>query len=812
MLTLSAIIRTPRPHGIAKSADGNRDAAGPIAAAARSVCALILAFALIAGGTPEVFAQASKQNRKKVKKPAAVPCRVGCKPDTGTPGVAADTPEDRALQAELAQLSRGLHNGSVGAYGNLSAFAAKNTANVWGARAALALGYEDHSNKHYQQALVWFNKASADALLREYVLYWTAQAKQGLGRSKEALADLETVQNDFPNTAMKEQLLESLAPLATELGKQQDAIDALNSYPVTNSRPTLLLDRAQAYHATHQLPRAARDYQAIFYKYSQSDEAKPAGAALQKIVHEMGKEYPYPGVELQQERAQAFFGAHKWKEARAEYEKLLAMLKDPANPSRQLAELRVAQTRVQLKGSPKLLASLKTPDFEVDAERLYALSQAYRSDKKISEMFATLNELTQKYPLSKWNEEGFMAAGNYYWVDLDRSRAASYYQHVLDTFPSGKNAFNAEWRVAWVAYLNRQPDAEDKIKTFLLKYPVSANSADAVYWLGRIAERNGKIAEARAFYQKDADRFPQTYFGHAAAARLSKLGPAEGDPPDILDKIPPPPALRPFDEPIPVAAQDRWARAQALRTIAFDASAELELKNAYFATSSPRFLYEAALTAFDQGHFAAGMAYGRIIVPNFESRKIEDLPIGVWKVLYPLPYESVIRREAAKNNFDPLLAAGLMRQESTFQSDALSPTNAIGLMQVEPKTGKLLAKQLRVRFSTDKLFQPEYNIQLGMLYISGLLRLTGAPEYACAAFDAGEDRIAAWKAERNYEEIPELVESIPFTETRDYVQIVLRNSEVYRMIYGQSGAASSSAGWNHPLDSGPRQRASRRSH
>ena len=100
------------------------------------------------------------------------------------------------------------------------------------------------------------------------------------------------------------------------------------------------------------------------------------------------------------------------------------------------------------------------------------------------------------------------------------------------------------------------------------------------------------------------------------------------------------PTLRPFDEPVPPAAADRWAKAQALRIIAFDASAELELKNAYFATSSPRFLLEAAQAAFDQGHFAAGMAYGRIIVPSFESRKISDVPMSVWKTLYPLPYES----------------------------------------------------------------------------------------------------------------------------------------------------------------------------
>jgi len=89
-------------------------------------------------------------------------------------------------------------------------------------------------------------------------------------------------------------------------------------------------------------------------------------------MHALGKEYAYPGVELQEQRAQAFYDAHKWKEARAEFEKLLTMLKDPANPARQRAQLRVAECRVQLKGSPSLIAALKSPDLEVDAERLYA--------------------------------------------------------------------------------------------------------------------------------------------------------------------------------------------------------------------------------------------------------------------------------------------------------------------------------------------------------------------------------------------------------------------------------------------------------
>jgi soluble lytic murein transglycosylase len=140
-----------------------------------------------------------------------------------------------------------------------------------------------------------------------------------------------------------------------------------------------------------------------------------------------------------------------------------------------------------------------------------------------------------------------------------------------------------------------------------------------------------------------------------------------------------------------------------------------------------------------------------------------------------------------------MLAAGLIRQESTFQADAVSPKDAVGLMQVLPKTGKLLARQLKVRYTKNKLFEPDFNLQVGMVYVSGLLRGSGAPEYALAAFNAGEDRIALWRAERHYEEIPELVESIPFTETRDYVQIVLRNAEVYRMIYGSSPSVPSTS-------------------
>jgi soluble lytic murein transglycosylase len=762
------------------------------------VLAIVLSLALFGTAPLDALAQTPQHKKKKSHKSKPVPCRTGCAPDTSAVEITPGSPEEEAAQRELSGLARGLHNAAPGSYEKLSAFATKNAANVWGARAALALGYDEYNKNHAQQALAWFAKAKSDTLLGDYVLYWTAQTQRLLKHNAEAFTDLQGVEKDYPNTALREQFLEAFAPVAVETGHAQAAIDALDAYSPTPNKPALLLERAQAYKAARQFARAAKDYQALFYKNPLSDEAKAAASSLSQVKSALGSEYPYPGVDLQEQRAQIFFDQHKWKEARAEFEKLLPMLQDPTNAHRQRALLRIAEARVQLKASPTLVSSLATPDLDVDAERLYALSQIYRSDKKESDMLSLIEQIEQKYPTGKWAEEGLMAAGNYYWVELDRAKAIAYYQRILDNFPSGKYAFNAEWRIAWIAYLERQPYADDKITAFLRKFPTSANAPDALYWLGRNAERSGNPGHARSLFRTDAERFPETYFGRAAAIRLDKLGPGDEDPPDFLAAIPPPVALRPFDEPIPPSVTDRWERAQALRAIAFDASAEQELKSAFFATGSPRLLFEAAQAAFDQGHFAAGMAYGRLIVPNFDARKFSDVPVNVWKTLYPLPYEAPLRHEAERNNFDPMIAAGLIRQESTFQADAVSRADAIGLMQVLPKTGKLLAKQLKVHYVKTKLFEPDYNIELGMLYIASLLRATGAPEYALAAFNAGEDRIAAWRAERNYEEIPELVESIPFTETRDYVQIVLRNAEVYRMIYGPGSAPAATAAATSP--------------
>src|SRR5579864_7783808 len=107
---------------------------------------------------------------------------------------------------------------------------------------------------------------------------------------------------------------------------------------------------------------------------------------------------------------------------------------------------------------------------------------------------------------------------------------------------------------------------------------------------------------ARAYYGKLQSRYPQNYFQSLAAARDLALGSGGVEDPDVLDTIPAVPPAAPLGNSIPPAAADRQARADALRSIAFDSSAELELRAAYAATGEPRLLLEAAQASVNAGH------------------------------------------------------------------------------------------------------------------------------------------------------------------------------------------------------------------
>jgi len=715
------------------------------------------------------------------------------KPSTSKAGAA---PAAETAEKQLAQLARVLRDeSSAQTYARLGEFATRNARNELGARAALALGYYDYSKNRLAQAQQWLERAlklppgvAREFELREYVLYWQAQVNRALGREVPALVQLEALRREFPDSVMTEPALQALGSSALALGRAEEALGALDGYDKTPVRPALLLLRAQAREKAGEGNRAAaaRDYQTLYCRFPLSDESRLAGERLAALQAALGAEFPEAPLEAQVTRASLLFDARRWREARAEYERLLPRLMAPTVGLERLrTQLRLAQIRGQLGEGPAALAELGLSDPDLDAERRYALAQSWRAQKQEAEMLKAVEELAARYPQSRWTEEGLFAAGNYFWVNLDRERAASFYRRVAQQFPQGKNVQAAQWRLAWVAYLQRRPEATGLLEEHIRRFPGSSYTVDALYWLGRSAERDANAAHARSFYIKAQQRFPQTYFGRQSAERLRLIGTAPVNFADFLALIPAPPPLPSVEQAVPPVAAGRWARAQALCTIAFDASAELELRAAYVATGSARLLWEAAQAADEAGQHPVAIGLVRQLYPQLEARQFHEVPLDAWQTLFPLPYKRSLKRAAARNHLDPMLVAGVIRQESSFVPDAVSHAGAVGLMQVLPRTGQKLARQLKLRYARARLFDPEYNLLLGTLYLAELVQTQGSPEAALSAFNAGEERVAAWKSERNYEETPEFVESIPFTETREYVQIVMRNAEMYRRLYEQ---------------------------
>ncbi len=682
----------------------------------------------------------------------------------------------------LESLSRLLRDKkSSWAYRELSQIAERKSSGATGKRAALALGYFKYQNGNFEKAAKWLDFTKGDALLGDYDLYWQAETNLALNNNQDALDELESLRKDYPYSVVTEQALLALGTAALAANQPADAVAALDAYKRTEDSPQLLFLRGEAHEQANQLLDAAKDYRSVYLHFPLSDQSRDAEDKIASLGAQLGAQLPPLPVADRLAHAETLFDAQNWSDARNEYTALLPSL---SGTQLERAEVRVLECGVEMGAAPSDLAARKIADPDVDAERDYILADYYRGLQNETQLVAAVQAAGARAPSSPWTERALFLAGNYYWVNLQRDQAASYYSQLAKQFPASQYADSALWRVAWTAVIERHPDAAKQLEDHLKRFPGSQYSPDTLYWLGRLAEEAKERARARGFYEKLERRFAQTYFATLASKRMRVLGHGPREKNDLLALIPAIPRAMSMEDPPSAEADERRVRAAALKSIAFDSSAVLELRAGYAETHQPRLLLEAAQEAVAAGHCGAAIMFTRQLYPQLESRTFADVPRSIWLAAYALPYENSIRRWSARKRLDPMLVAGLIHQESAFDPKAVSTANAVGLMQLEPYTARTLAREQRVRFSRDDLTKPDYNVQLGTAYLAKLRKLfDGNVEEMLAAYNAGENRVAQWTTGQNYREPAEFVDSIPFTQTRDYVEIVTRNAAIYRHLY-----------------------------
>jgi len=503
----------------------------------------------------------------------------------------------------------------------------------------------------------------------------------------------------------------------------------------------------------------------------------------------LGEKYPPTMPNVMLGRALKLLEAGRSTQARRELEELAPKL---GGAERDLARVRIGVAQYTAKDTLRAhtyLAALKVESPDADAERLHYLLLASRRLKNQDDVNTALTRLARLYPNSKWRLEALIASANHY---LLQNQIASYeplYRACYESFPADPLAAGCHWKVAWGHYLRRNTDAGDLLRAHLRLFPAAETAAGALYFLGRLAENSGDNGSARAYYEEITREYPNYYYTVLARVRLPHVASAasSASATAFLRSVKFPERVRSkIFEPNPTA-KVRLERSRMLVQAGLDDWAEGELRFGAQTEDQPHVLAaEMAVIATRRENTSQAIRYIKRYASGYLYLPLETAPTDFWKLAFPLPFRSDLERFSLQNGLDPFLVAALIRQESEFDAKVISRANARGLTQILPSTGRELSRRLKVTpYSTAALFQPATNLRLGTYYLKTMTdQLGGHVEAALAAYNAGLSRAHAWLSWGDFKEPAEFVETVPFTETRGYIQTVLRNADVYRRLYG----------------------------
>jgi soluble lytic murein transglycosylase len=652
------------------------------------------------------------------------------------------------------------------------------------AAAYLALGHAYMLDKRYGEAIANFKLAKQTGTeLADYADFLNARANHEAGNEETAEGLLRNFAQSYPESIFVAQApeLEANALLAMKDAAGAQRVLTAAAGTAAANRSGYQLAEAQAALSLGKTEQAESLFKSLLLAHPLSSDAEIARAKLTA----MGAETSLTTAELRT-LGDSYYNAGHYQDASEQY-RALARQSNLDKATRNGFTVAAAACDLKLKRlTPAQAKALPDTNDENGARRLYLLMELARNRDDLDEQQRIVSEMKSRFPQSQWLAEALFSSGNMYLLRREYPQAVEYYSTLAQRFPTSKNAAAAHWRAGWLSY--RQGLYSDASRLFdeqIRLYPGAKETVSALYWRGRLYEtQDHKPTQAAANYRTIVRAYQHFFYAQMARQRLAALGNsltgAEAAPQPQLDSFQAPPTPQ-LDESFP-ADSPHLAKARLLANAGLNDYIAQEIA-ADPDSGSWSTLAEAQIYA-SYGETFRAMRTMKKALPTAASSSISSIPLAYWRILFPEPYWETIKAESAKNNLDPYLVASLIRQESEFNPSAISPANAYGLMQMLPSVGKSMAHQEGMSgFQTFQLLDPATNIRLGTRYLrQGLSKFGGVTEYALAAYNAGDNRVEDWQAAGPYQGIDEFVESIPFTETREYVESILRNIETYKAI------------------------------
>ena len=667
---------------------------------------------------------------------------------------------------------------SADAVAALAAVAERLAATPSAGLARLAAGLRLLDAGRPQDALTHLTHPDIDkTMLRDHAWLAASRAHESLGRTAEA-ARAALAAADEPGSAVACTALPKAAELLDRAGPKDEALAVLERTAAScpDAAPAALLELGSLRLARGERAAAAAAFDRLDGEYPLADEAKPARARLASLAGDLPPRTPAERARQLLERGGALLAAGRTSQAidALRAVSLASLTADEADLTRvRLGRALVARGR-RSEGRGLLIKVEAGSPHAAEAAFRLAADSARR--QRTSEAYVAVAD---RFPGTSWGEEALLSLANHYQKDALDDSATPWWRRLLADYPEGRYAERAAWRSGWSDYrAGRYEQAAQTFETTARRRPPGSATAGLLYWSGRARLDLGQSDRARELFAETIRRYKHAYHGMRAQDALARLGGGATGPPTVSAGAPPLEPLLP---------EPRASRARQLLLLERldEAAAELKL-----LPETPRVTATLAWVDWRRGRFRPAITAMKHAYPEWVGEAGDRLPREVWQVLFPIRYDQQLLAAAREDGLDPALVAALILQESSYDPGALSGAGARGLMQVMPATGRTIARAKGVRFKRAALHDPATSLDFGTHYLRQMSeRYAGAVEKVLAAYNAGPHRVDAWTLARGEQPAEDFIETIPFTETRNYVMIVLANREQYRRLYGLTRTA-----------------------
>ena len=616
-----------------------------------------------------------------------------------------------------------------------------------------AVALKEYQNNEYSEAYKHFGKISLFSKIKTPALFRQARCATLLGDIRGAKRNYSLLLFLYPNSQLYVVSEYNLAMLLYEINDssaRRHFVHIIKYYPETDyalasEYYVALIDMASAEKCKFYWKRKDLKHKSLnhFIRYV---KLSPDGRFAQQSINKISKLGIVISHQDSMAVAESYYKRGLYSEATKYYEE------SPLN----IAWAKYAKNEYKRGNYPKakLLTEngIKYYSYSVKRQDMYDSIDEYinLSDNKLY----TVNRLLYNYPKSKCVDYLLYLKAKY----SDETKKYKIYEQLYDNYPMSDFSAEALYETFYSYITKKEYDKALRLGQRHLSHFKKSNTAPAVlFWTGKIYEHKNNPTMAKSCYKSILTKYPDSYYSYRAYSKLNK---------DKTLFLKPNITLKPIEFP----CKDESEKSMATKLIElgdYDFISELykgdKFVESWIAYKQRKYVYSTILAE-------------KAIKKLYPKPKFDDVR---WRLVYPLHYFNLVYKYRGEQ--DPFILLSIIREESHFNTDIVSPVGAVGLMQLMPATANEIASAYGL---SNDLLNPKTNIRLGCLYYSKLKSsLKNNDSLAILSYNGGRSNVLKWAETLVYEDLDDYIEKIPYLETQAYLKKVLRSYWCYSNIY-----------------------------